>query len=299
MKPKTTILLGALIIGLFAGCTYFQPKDEPPPLPPIEETKPPLKMQGSYFKSFPWDALPKPLKDGNDPDTFMYTVKEGETLETVAEKNMGNPDLAAGLARYNGLSSAGDVHPGDIIVIPNPIFVVKSQIMVKKKGEKEFSGPEPFDTDLKKGDEYKLRFEPNIDGYLYVFLEQPKKTTMLFPPPPPKTRSTRRGRRRRTPPPEPKSAKVSAFKPVLIPVGKKGFKFDPRRAGDRVHVFLCIRKIPALEDLRDRKKIDVRDIQDVSQTIKIGDIYSDEPPYTLLRIEGPKEILGFPLNLKG
>jgi hypothetical protein len=300
MKRSCTILLGVLILGLIAGCTYFQPKDEPPPLPPIEETKPPLKMQGSLFKSFPWDELPKPLKDGSDPDTFMYTVKKGETLEDVAEKTMGDPALATGLASYNGLSSPKNVPEGEKLVIPFPIIGVSSQILVKGKGSKEFSGPKPFDTELSKGDEYRLRFETNVNGYLYVFRQGPKQTTMLFPAPPvkPKRRAKpKRGRAAPTPPP--RAEKVTAHEPVLLPSAKSGYKYDPKRVGDRLYVFLSLRKIPELEDLKEKKKIAVEDIQDVMHRIKIGDIYSDEAPYMLLRIADPTEILGFSLTLKG
>jgi LysM repeat protein len=277
-----------------AGCTYFQPKDEPPPLPPIEETKPPLKLHGSQFKSFPWDELPKPLKDGNDPDTFVYTVKKGETLKDVAEKNMGDPSLAAGLASYNGLSSP-DVSEGEKIVIPDPIIGVVARILVKRKGAKEFSGPKPFNTEMSKGDEYRLSFETNVNGYLYIFRKGPKETTMLFPARP----ARKPGRRGRRSPSPPRVAKVTAHEPVLIPTGKTGFKFDSKRAGDQIFVFLSLRRIPELEDLKEKKKIAKEEIQDVMHRIKIGDIYSDDPPYTLLRIEDPTEILGFSLTLKG
>jgi LysM repeat protein len=293
MKRTGIIFSIVLVLGLMAGCSYFQKKDEPPPLPPIEETKPPLTLKGDYFKSFPWDELPKPLKNGNDPDTMVYTAKEGETLEEIAEKTMGNRALASGLASFNDLSSPLSVPAGEKLVIPYPIIGVSSQMLVKEKGEKEFSSPKPFDTELKRGDQYKLRFEPNVDGYCYIFREGPKGTVMLYPSKPPRTKK-KRGQPSITP-----SAKVTAFEPIIIPAGRNGFRFNPKRAGDRIYIFLSLRTIPELEDLREKKKISVQDIQDVMHRVKIGEIFTDEPPYTLLRVADPSEILGRSLNLSG
>ena len=300
MKRTYVILFIVFVLGLMAGCSYFQKKDEPPPLPPIEETKPPLSMKGDYFKSFPWDELPKPLKDGNDQDTMVYTVKEGENLEEVAEKTMGDRAVASGLASFNDLSSPMSVSAGEKLIIPYPIIGVSSQIVVKEKGQREFSEPKPFDTALKKGDQYKLRFEPNVDGYLYIFREGAKQTTMLFPPAPVKAKATkRRAKPKKEQPTASPSASVKAHEPILIPSGKNGFRYDPKRAGDRVYFFLSLRKIPELEDLREKKKITVQDIQDVMHRVKIGEIFTEDPPYTLLRIADPSEILGRSLNLSG
>ncbi len=141
MKQYFNHFLIILIVGIFSGCAYFQKKDEPPPLPPIEETKPPLTMKGDYFKSFPWSDLAKPRKDGNDPDARVYTIKEGETLETLASNYMGDPGMAGGLANYNELISPTDVKTGDKIVVPNPIVGVSSKIMIKSKGDKDFGEP--------------------------------------------------------------------------------------------------------------------------------------------------------------
>ncbi len=92
---------------------------------------------------------------------------------------------------------------------------------------------------------------------------------------------------------------VKAYEAIIIPVGKSGFAFDPKSAGDRIYVFLSMRRIPELEDLKEKKKIAVEDIQDVMHRVKIGDIYSEEEPYHLLRVADPSEILGFSLNLRG
>lgn len=300
MKGPRVILLSVLILGLTTGCAYFQKKDEPPPLPPIEETKPPLTLKGAYFKSFPWSELPKPLKDGNDPDTFTFTAKEGDTVESIAEKNMGNPALASGLATYNALSSPTSVPVNEKIVIPYPIIGMSSQLMVKEKGEKDFTRTEPFSTELKKGDQYKFRFEPNINGYCYIFREGAKGVELLYPAKVTKPDlKDKKGKKRVAEPLMRDTGKVMAYEPIIIPVGKAGFSFDPKSAGDRIYVFLAMRRIPELEDLKEKKKIAVEDIQDVMHRVKIGDIYSEEAPYHLLRVADPSEILGFSLNIKG
>lgn len=302
MKRVRVVFVFVFVLGLFGGCAYFQKKDEPPPLPPIEETKPPLTLKGDYFKAFPWAELPKPLKDGNDPDTTMYTVKEGDTLDSIAERNMGDPALGPGLASYNQLPSPNKVDPNQKIAIPNAIIGLSSQLVVRSTGEKSFSPPKPFGAELKKGDHYKLRFESNVNGHLYVFREGPKETVMLFPSKAKQPPVAPKGKKPKQPAAEPvisQRSDVRAHEEVLIPTGKDGFAYDQKRAGDRVYVFLSLRKIPELEDLQTRSKITIRDIEDVMHRVKIGDIYSEDQPYALLRITDPAEILGLSLNLSG
>lgn len=301
-----------LILGLIAGCSYFQTKDVPPPLPPIEEVKPPLKLKSSYFKAFPWDELPEPQKDGNDVDTTTYELKEGDTLESVAEKRMGDPEMAEKLAAYNQLSSPSSAKPGDKIVIPNPILGVTSQIMVKPKGDPEFGPPKPFGVKFQKGDEYKLRFETNVKGYCYIVRQGINKVEFLYPSTPKaeapkprgkakaKTKAKAKGKARPEPPQPVKreSAEVKAFEPIMIPTGNKGFPYDPKKEGDKIYVFLSLREIPGLEDLRDKKTVPPEDLEDVMRRVKIADIL-DDPPYRMLRIADPSEILGFSLNIDG
>ena len=131
MKRSLILIMIILIPGLIAGCGYFQKKDEPPPLPPIEETKPPLTMKSDYFKAYPWNDLAKPRKDGNDPDTTVYTVKEGDTLDKIAENLMGNSSMARDLASYNDLPATDRLAAGDKVIIPNPIIGMSSQMLIK------------------------------------------------------------------------------------------------------------------------------------------------------------------------
>lgn len=292
---RPLILTLILTLGLSAGCSYltFQKKDVPPPLPPIEETKPPLKLTTEYFKAFPWPELPKPRKDGNDPDTFTYTVKEGDTLESIAESMMGAPSLAVGLAEFNELASPTSVKAGDKIVIPFPIIGMSSQIMVKGKKEKEFGSPVAFDVDFKKGDQYKLRFEPNVNGYCYILRQGAKGMTFLYPA---QVKLSRRNRRAQ--PLMRDSGKAKAFEPIEIPMGNKGFLYDLKKAGDRVFVFLSLRTIPELEDLKEKTKIRVEEVEDVMHRVKEGGVVTDGP-LRVLRIADPSEILGFVLNLSG
>jgi LysM repeat protein len=293
MNHRVFLFLLIVITALMTGCAYFQKKDEPPPLPPIEETKPPLTMKSDYFKSYPWGQLPKPRKDGNDPDTTTYTVKEGETLESVAENLMGDPSLAAGLASFNDLSSPSSVKSGEKIVIPYPIIGVNSEIMVKSKGESDFGTPRRFGVEFKKGDEYKLRFEPNVDGYIYALRKGAKGLEYLYPA---QVKISKRNKS--TQPLMRDTGKVNAHEAVEIPIGKKGFAYDPKKVGDMIYVFLSLRKVPELEDLKEKKTLRVEDVEDVMHRVKEGEVLNS-PPYHLLRIIDPSEILGFSVNIDG
>jgi hypothetical protein len=293
-----------LVLGLSAGCSYFRKPDEPPPLPPIEEKKPPLKMKSDYFKAFPWSALSKPHKDGNDPDSTLYSFKEGDTLESVAEKEMGSRGAAAGLADYNELSSPNTVTVGEKIVIPFPIVGVSSHIRIKGKSDKEFGPSETFDVEFKKADQYKMVFESNVDGYLYVLREGAKEgVAMLFPASTKtSTKKSAKGKKGKAAAPETtivrESNKVEAFRAVEVPRGVQGRNYDSKNVGDRVVVFLSLKPIPALEDLKEKQKIRREDVQDVMRNVKEGEVFSDGP-YRLLRISDPSEILGFTLNING
>jgi hypothetical protein len=304
MKRSLILILIILIPGLIAGCGYFQKKDEPPPLPDIEETKPPLTMKSDYFKAYPWKDLSKPRKDGNDPDSTAYPVKEGDTLDKIAESWMGNAGMAQHLADYNGLSAADRLAAGDKVIVPNPIIGMSSQMLIKGKKETDFVPAKAFDVEFKPGDQYKMRFESNVNGYAYILREDPKGTEFLYPAP--VKVAPKRGKRDRTPEALPRdTGKVEALQFIDIPMGPKGFAYDPKKKGERIFVFLSLRKIPELEDLKekslkDKKKLRQGDmeVEDVMRRVKEGEIFS-EPPYRLLRISDPNEILGFKLNING
>lgn len=293
MKRSFFFLLGVMTVGIISGCAYFQKKDEPPPLPPIEEVKPPLSMKSDYFQSFPWSSLQSPKKDGNDPETITVTVKDGDSIESIAESMMGSSGMAPGLAAYNKMSSSATLHPGDKIVIPNPIIGVSSKIAVKSKGSKDFGEAEKMGVTFKKGDEYKLRFETNTNGFLYVFRKGAKGVSLLFPAP------LKKSKRNQNPEPLMRdSGRVVAHDPVTVPLGKNGFSYDPKNAGDMLYVFMSMRKINELEELKTKTPIRVEDLEDVMRRVKEGEIKS-EPPVHVLRITDPGEILGFTLNIDG
>lgn len=294
MKRSFIFFCMYLLIGLVTSCGYLPKKDEPPPLPPIEEPKPPLKMKTDYFRAFPWDELPKPNKDGNDPNTKLHTWREGDTFESVAETEMGDVALGPKLAAYNDLIDPSKMVAGDKVVIPNPIIGLSSQMVVKRKGEKEFGSPAPLDIELKKGDEYKFRFEPNVNGFLYVFREGSKGLEILYPAP---EKKAKRGTKRDTLIVA-DSGKVSAHTPLLIPSIMKGIPFDPKKMGERVFVFLSMRPIQELDDLRTKAKARVEEVEDVLHRVKQSDIVS-EGPIKALRIADPADILGFTFNTNG
>lgn len=296
MKHTPAVIIILVVLGLVTGCSWWPKQQvEPPPLPPIEDVKPPLTMKGEYFKAFPWKELPKIRKDETDPNALEYTFKEGDTLESVAERFMGSAAMAADLADYNQLPSR-TVPVGQKIVIPHPIIGVTSEIVVKAKGEKTFGTPQSFSVQFQKGDQYKMRFVSNVKGHLYVLRQGAQGVEILYPAPPPpvkRGKKTKRGEE-----PVHTTSEVKPYDPVEIPSGAQAFTYDPKRVQDRVFIFLSLKPIPALEELRDSKKIRIQDVEDVMLSVKAGEIYS-EPPYHLLRIADPSEILGFSLHING
>ncbi|MBI5250797.1 MAG: hypothetical protein HY912_15000, partial [Desulfomonile tiedjei] len=175
----------------------------------------------------------------------------------------------------------------------NPIVGVSSRLLVKHKGEKEFGSPVPFDTELKKGDEFKMRFETNVNGFIYVFRQGVKGIDFVYPA---KAKTSKRTKQ--TEPLMRDTGKVTAHEPIEIPIDKKGFLYDVKSRGDVVFVFLSMKQIPDLEGLKDKKSIRVEDLQAVMHTVRPGEVVS-APPYNVLRVSDPKEVLGFTLNLNG
>jgi hypothetical protein len=286
--------------SLFSGCALVPKPDDPPPLPKVEEPKPtpPLTLKGDHFKAFPWDELPKMRKEGTDPDTTVYVCRSDESLDKVAEEQMGDRTLAGGLARFNELADPKGVKEGEKLIIPFPIIGVSSQMVVKGKDDKDFGQPQPIGYKLAKGDQYKLRFETNVNGYLYVYRTGMKGTTQLFPAPSAPAKPAPRGKKPTRPQPEPPAEpkdKVMAHQPVLIPsAGKPGKAFDPNAVVDRIHVFFSMREIPALESLRRAKKIEKSDLE-LKDEINEGKIV-ESLPVRVIRVENPKEILGFTIS---
>jgi hypothetical protein len=297
---KSFILFFSLIFfeSLISGCAPLFPKPEPPPpLPVIEEPKPQIKVKSDYFKAFPWSELGKPSKDGNEPNTKMYTWRDDDTFAKVAEAEMGNPAWGNDLAKYNDIADPSKVIAGDKIVIPNPIVGLEYRMVIKRLKEKAFGAPEPVDTPLKKGDEYKFSFLSNVNGYLYVFKQSPKEVELLYPA------QVKKGHRNRRPERlQRDDGKITADVSLVIPSTPKGLSFDPKRSGDRVWVYLSLKPIQGLEELKDKAKISEAEVDEVMRDVKAGDIVSSDTAtgVKVIRMPDPsKDILGFTLNISG
>ena len=50
--------------------------------------------------------------------SYSYTLRQGETLSTVAGRTLGNPMLFYALARYNNIAVPSSVMPGQTIQVP-------------------------------------------------------------------------------------------------------------------------------------------------------------------------------------
>jgi tetratricopeptide (TPR) repeat protein len=51
-------------------------------------------------------------------ENYSYTVREGETLSTIAQRALGDPMLFYALARYNNIAVPTSVVPGQTILVP-------------------------------------------------------------------------------------------------------------------------------------------------------------------------------------
>jgi hypothetical protein len=51
-------------------------------------------------------------------ENYSYTLREGETLSTVAQRALGDPMLFYALARYNNIAVPTSVVPGQTILVP-------------------------------------------------------------------------------------------------------------------------------------------------------------------------------------
>ncbi len=51
-------------------------------------------------------------------ESYSYTLREGETLSTIAQRALGNPMMFWILARYNGIAVPEAVQPGQVIQVP-------------------------------------------------------------------------------------------------------------------------------------------------------------------------------------
>jgi len=74
----------------------------------------------------PEDAIARQLITQIDTDprvllgteNYSYTLREGETLSSVAQRALGNPMMFYALARYNNIAVPASVVPGQTILVP-------------------------------------------------------------------------------------------------------------------------------------------------------------------------------------
>jgi hypothetical protein len=74
----------------------------------------------------PSDAVARELLAQIDTDprlllgqeSYSYTLREGETLSTIAQRALGNPMMFYALARYNNIAVPTSVVPGQTILVP-------------------------------------------------------------------------------------------------------------------------------------------------------------------------------------
>lgn len=80
----------------------------------------------TVLRQQPGDAVARSLIQQIDTDphvllgreNYSYTLREGETLSTVAQRALGNPMLFYALARYNDIAVPESVGPGRTILVP-------------------------------------------------------------------------------------------------------------------------------------------------------------------------------------
>lgn len=97
---------------------------------------------------------------------ISYTVRDGETLFTIADKLLGDPYQARLLQQLNKIEDPLRPPTGRAIQVPVPALGILYTIQ------------KPTDCDLlevtdrhtfRPGDRFRLRVTTNLDGYLYVF----------------------------------------------------------------------------------------------------------------------------------
>lgn len=65
-------------------------------------------------------TLPQNPTSGGQPGRRAHTVGHGETLQTIATANYGNPNAWRRIAEVNGIKDPSRVRPGATVYLPNP-----------------------------------------------------------------------------------------------------------------------------------------------------------------------------------
>lgn len=90
------------------------------------EADPARRRLMSVLRRDPADGIARQLISQIDGDprqilgaqSYSYTMREGETLSTIAQRAFGNPMMFYLLARYNNIAVPQSVTPGQVIQIP-------------------------------------------------------------------------------------------------------------------------------------------------------------------------------------
>jgi predicted Zn-dependent protease len=80
----------------------------------------------AVLRKQPGDAIARQLVQQIDSDpkvllgseSYSYTLKDGESLSSVAQRTLGNPMMFYALARYNGIAVPTSVEAGQTILVP-------------------------------------------------------------------------------------------------------------------------------------------------------------------------------------
>ncbi len=67
-----------------------------------------------------------------EAETAVHEVKEGDTVPGVANEKLGDPNMAKGLAKYNGLDSLRGLVPGLALAIPSLGLLALLMALTKK-----------------------------------------------------------------------------------------------------------------------------------------------------------------------
>lgn len=67
----------------------------------------------------------KAFLGGGECKTYIpatVTVKQGDTLPAIAEKNYDDPAKASDIAKYNNLKEPYKLYPGQVLVLPDKVI---------------------------------------------------------------------------------------------------------------------------------------------------------------------------------
>lgn len=78
------------------------------------------------------EAVEEPVVvDAVEPEFYLYTVKEGETLGEIASSQMGGFSKWQRLAEFNSISEPSSIRPGRVLRIPASATTVEKTVKTK------------------------------------------------------------------------------------------------------------------------------------------------------------------------